>query len=134
MEKQVDLTANQPPRRPSPHPPSRNESLAAATVLILCSFPLFFFARHIKLLGRPLTEPLVFLYNCSRRRKIHNSSIKMPYPPRTHPHTPPQPPSASRGASDLQSIIHDPTSSNHYCEERDPVVPNSPPAGKQAFD
>lgn len=53
-------------------------------------------------------------------------------PPAPSLHTlPPQPLSASRGASDLQSIIHDPTSSNHYCEEWDPVVPNSPPAGKR---
>lgn len=94
-----------------------------------------FFMCRIKLLGRPLTEPLVFLYNCSHWSQIHNSSIKMPYPPRSLPpapslHTLP-PPSASRGASDLQSIIHDPTSSNHYREEWDPVVPNSPPAGKR---
>lgn len=50
-------------------------------------FSSFFFVRRIKLLGRPLTEPLVFLYNCSRRSKIHNSSIKMPYPPRSPPRT-----------------------------------------------
>lgn len=136
MGKQVDLTANRPPSLP--------QRLACfccsdSTLLLfrrVCfMYSSCFFMCRIKLLGRPLTEPLVFLYNCSRRSQIHNSSIKMPYPLVLEPpslHTlPPQPPTASRSASDLQSIIHDPTSSNHYCEEWDPVVPNSPPAGKR---
>lgn len=136
MEKQVDVTANQPPPPSPPPPPSRQTSRSPPPPCLFCVlFLLFFFFLCAALNSwEGLSLSLLFSFTIAAagaKSIIRASKCHIPPPRPPSSHTPPQPPSASRGASDLQSIIHDPTSSNHYCEERDPVVPNSPPAGKR---